>query len=104
MSDPLKPILPDSLTAGLERLARQAAASSSLTERVRVALPEPLRPHVLSAVRREADLVVIVDSAAWSARVRYAGRKLAETLQAAGEPRVEKVRVKVRGPEKGDRG
>jgi hypothetical protein len=103
MSDPLKPLLPDTLPAGLERLARQAAASSALTERVRAGLPEPLRPHVLAAVRRGSDLVVIVDSAAWSARVRYAGRKLAEALTAAGETRVERVRVKVRGPERGDR-
>jgi len=46
--------------------------------------------------------VVIVDSAAWSARVRYAGRRLKAQLEAAGEPRITKVRVKVRGKALGD--
>ena len=39
-------------------------------------LPEALRPHLLAAARRGPDLVVIMDSAAWTARVRYAGRAL----------------------------
>ncbi len=67
MSDPLKPLF-GGLTPGLDALARKAAAARSLTERVRAELPEAVRPHVLSATRRDGDLVVIVDSAAWSAR------------------------------------
>lgn len=106
MSDPLKPLLGE-LTGPLARLARDAAASHKLTDQVRAALPENLRSHVLSAVRRDADLVVIVDSAAWAARVRYAGRALGEAIEAAGGAPVAKVRVKVRGGERkgiGDRG
>ncbi|MCU0972117.1 MAG: DUF721 domain-containing protein [Gammaproteobacteria bacterium] len=99
MSDPLKPLL-SGLQPGLVRLAEQAAAAASLTEKVRASLPDALRPHVTAAARRGEDLVVIVDSAAWSARVRYAGRRLIERLSLEGEVVTGKVRVKVgRGSE-----
>jgi hypothetical protein len=101
MSDPLKPLLGE-LTGPLARLARDAAASQALTGQVRATLPENVRPHVLSAVRRDADLVVIVDSAAWAARVRYASRALGAAIEAAGGAPVAKVRVKVRGGEARD--
>jgi hypothetical protein len=96
MSDPLKPFSAG-LPAGLEKLARQAAAVSALTDVVRQCLPELLQPHVRSAVRRGDDLVVTVDSAAWSARVRYAGPRLKTQLAAVGEAVVGKVRVRVGG-------
>jgi len=94
MSDRLKPLFAG-LDSALEKLARKAAATTSLTATVQAALPEALRPHVVAAVRRGDDLVVIVDSAAWSARVRYAGPQLLEQLQASGEPVAGKVRVRV---------
>lgn len=94
MSNRLKP-LSSGLPPGLERLAQQAAAVNSLTALVQQSLPEALRPHVLSAVRRADDLVVIVDSAAWSAQVRYAGARLKEQLEAAGQGVGGKVRVRV---------
>ena len=94
MNDPLKPLFAG-LTPALEQLARKAAATQGLTALVRQSLAEPLRPHVVSAVRRGDDLVVIVDSAAWSARVRYAGPGLREQLATAGEAVAGKVRVRV---------
>jgi len=104
MPDPLKPLFAG-LNPGLARLAEKAAAAASLTVKVQQSLPEALRPHVLSASRRGDDLVVIVDSAAWSARVRYAGTKLKQQLAAAGEVVTGKVRVKVgRGQGTGDKG
>lgn len=96
MSDPLKP-LSSGLPRGLERLAQQAAAVTSLTALVQQSLPEALRPHVVCAVRKADDLVVSVDSAAWSARVRYAGPRLRERLADAGQPVGGKVRVRVGG-------
>ena len=99
MSDPLKPLF-SGLDPGIARLAERAAAAATLTARVRQSLPEALRPHVLSAARRGDDLVVIVSSAAWSARVRYAAAQLKEQLAAAGEAVTGKVRVRVgRGSE-----
>jgi len=94
MSDPLKPLF-SGLDGAFAELARKAAATTSLADAVRQSLPDTLRSHVVSAVRRGDDLVVIVDSAAWSARVRYAGPRLREQLQALGEPVAGKVRVKV---------
>lgn len=82
---------------GLERLARRAAAQDSLATLVREMLPNPLGAHVVGASRREADLVIIVDSAAWAAQVRYAGPRLKEELTVRGEPVAGRIRVKVRG-------
>lgn len=96
MSDALKPLF-GGLSPGLDALARKAKAADRLTEKVRAELAEPLRPHLVSAARRGEDLVVIMDSAAWTPRVRYAARSLKARLEAAGEPEIGRVRVKVRG-------
>jgi len=104
MSDPLKPLF-SGFDLRLQKLAEKAAATTTLAALVQQSLPEPLRPHIVSAVRRGDDLVVIVDSAAWSARVRYAGPRLREQLLAAGEAVTGKVRVRVgRGKGMGDGG
>jgi hypothetical protein len=95
MSDRLKPLL-GNLGPGFDALARKAAAAQSLTEKVRVELAEALRPHLVSASRRGTDLVVIMDSAAWTPRVRYATRALKTRLEQAGEPPIGKLLVKVR--------
>ena len=99
MSDPLRPLFSGTL-AGVERLARKAAEAVTLATLVRQELPEPLRPHVVGAVRRDDDMVVLVDSAAWSARIRYAGPRLKEKLAELGEPVSGKVRVRVSGAER----
>ena len=96
MTDVLKPLF-GGLSPGLDALTRKARSAGSLTEKVRVELAETLRPHLISAARRGDDLVVIMDSAAWTPRVRYAARSLKSRLEAAGEPAIGKVRVKVRG-------
>jgi hypothetical protein len=95
MTDPLKPLFSTPL-AGLERLAKKAAEAAGLADLVRQALPPPLGAHVIGAARRGEDVVVLVDSAAWSARVRYAGPQLRDTLAALGQPVQGKVRVRVR--------
>jgi hypothetical protein len=96
MADPLKPLF-GGLAPGLDALTRKASAASTLTEKVRLELAEPLRPHLVSASRRDEDLVVIMDSAAWTPRVRYGAQRLKQRLEEAGEPVIGKVRVKVRG-------
>lgn len=99
MTDPLKPLFSNPLEA-VETLARKAAEARSLAGLVQRELPEPLGAHVVGAARRGEDLVVIVDSAAWSARVRYAGPRLRQRLAEFGEQVPGKVRVRVRGREK----
>jgi hypothetical protein len=103
MPDHLKPLF-SGLPQGLERLAEQAAAVTALTTLVQQNLAVELRPHVLSAVRRADDLVVIVDSAAWTARVRYAAPRLKAQLEAAGQGVAGKVRVRVGGKRIADSG
>lgn len=100
MADRLKPLF-GGLAPGLAALEKKAAAAQSLTEKVRLQLAEPLRPHLVSAARRGADLVVIMDSAAWTPRVRYGARSLCQGLEQAGEPPIGKVQVKVRGKDQG---
>lgn len=82
---------------GLGQLVERAAAAASLAAIVKRQLPESVGAHVTSAARRGDDLVVIVDSAAWADRVRYAGTAIKEWFAAAGQPIAGKVRVKVRG-------
>ena len=65
--DRLRPLFSGTLS-GVERLAKKAAEAVTLATLVRQELPEPIRPHVIGAVRRDDDVVVMVDSAAWSAR------------------------------------
>jgi hypothetical protein len=96
VTDRLKPLF-GGLAPGLAALERKAAAAQSLTETVRQELTEALRPHLVSAARRGDDLVVIMDSAAWTPRVRYGAPSLKERLESGGEPPIDKVVVKVRG-------
>ncbi|MFO1406482.1 MAG: DciA family protein [Steroidobacteraceae bacterium] len=94
MSDPLKPLF-GGPGGALEQLAKRASAVDALAGLVRRELPPPLGEHVTTASRRGEDLVVTVDSAAWAARVRYAGPGLRTRLAAAGQPVEGKVRVRV---------
>ncbi|MFO1394844.1 MAG: DciA family protein [Steroidobacteraceae bacterium] len=94
MADRLKPLF-GGAGGALEQLAKRAADVETLAAFVRGALPAPLGDHVTAATRRDTDLVVTVDSAAWAARVRYAGSTLRERLAAAGQPVEGKVRVRV---------
>ncbi len=98
MTNTLKPLFGGS-NLGLKQLAKRAAAADSLTAIVQRELPGGLGAHVVSAVRRDDDLVIIVDSAAWTARVRYAGPRMKQQLAGLGEPVAGKVRVRVRGRE-----
>jgi hypothetical protein len=95
MSGSLKSLF-GGLGSALDALARRAAAAQTLTDKVRVKLPEPLRAHLVSASRRGDDLVVIMDSGAWTPRVRYAATALKASLAADGEPFAGTVKVKVR--------
>jgi hypothetical protein len=95
MSGSLKSLF-DGLGSALDALARRAAAAQTLTDKVRVKLPEPLRPHLVSASRRGDDLVVIMDSGVWTPRVRYAATALKASLAAEGESFAGTVKVKVR--------
>ena len=60
-------------------------------------LPTDLAGRVSGVVEREDTLVVFADSAAWSARLRYALQELEPQIRAA-TARVTAIRVRVRPP------
>jgi hypothetical protein len=97
MSDPLKPLF-GGPGGALDQLARRAAEVDALTALVRRSLPDPLGPHVTASTRHGDDLVVTVDSASWTARVRYGSATLRERLAAAGQPVTGRIRVRVGRP------
>jgi hypothetical protein len=97
MSDGLRP-----LSAGLgpriEALEIAAKAARTLTDRVRAALPEPEKNHVVSAGYQEETLVIAADSAAWGTRIRYLEESLRERLKTAGEKPFTVLKVRVGRP------
>ena len=97
MSDPLKPLF-GGPGGALEKLAQRVAEVDALTALVRRSLPDPLGAHVTAATRHGDDLMVTVDSASWTARVRYGAATLRGQLAAAGQPVTGKVRVRVGRP------
>ena len=94
MPDRLKP-LAEGLGALFTELERRARATVDLAAKVRDALPETEKPHVVSATCKEETLVVLVDSAAWATHIRYGQKELLDRMHAAGETRFTKLKVKV---------
>jgi|GEM_PF-656267 hypothetical protein len=97
MGRDLKPLFAD-LHGSLLELSRDASKADAFASLVRQSLPEHLRSRVVTATRRGDDLVVVVESAAWAARVRYAGPELRRRLEAAAQPLTGKIRVRVGRP------
>jgi hypothetical protein len=73
--------LGDLLGAGrLGRLTKEAERRRALADRVRALLPSEEAEHVVSAsMTAEGQLVLVMDSAAWAARVRYRAERLGVT-------------------------
>ena len=94
MSDRLKP-LTEGLGPLFASLERRAQATIDLAARIREALPEPEKDHVISATYRAETLVVLADSAAWATHIRYKQKDLLAGLQSTGETRFTKLKVKV---------
>jgi hypothetical protein len=93
MSERMKP-LSEVVSSLLSDLEQRVKTRIDLTERVRAALPGPEKDHVLSVTYRGETLIVIADSAAWCAHIRYAQQTLFERLQ-GGEMQFTKLKVKV---------
>jgi hypothetical protein len=98
MSGPLQPLSAalGEQVAALERRAEQALRVLDL---VRMALPEPEKSHVLSAGYRDDVLIVTLDSAAWTAHVRYREAALRRHLTVAGEKPFTHLKVRVGRPD-----
>lgn len=83
--------------SALGELARRAADMDRLGRTVAALLPASAGAHVLSASLQDGVLVVITDSPAWAARVRFEGSNLLNGVRAAGAE-AQKLVVKVRAP------
>ena len=80
----------------LERLRQGAQAAESALAAAQQHLPADVAPHVWGASAAGGVLTLLVDSAGWATRVRYAVPDLKAGLGARlGEP-VTKVMVRVR--------
>lgn len=100
MTEPFKP-LAAALGPRFADLERRTQAALDLTARVRSALPDPVKDHVVSATYRGDTLVVLTDSAAWCPYVRYAQAALRDALRGTSETQFTKLKVKVGRRESG---
>jgi len=79
----------------LGELHARARAFSLLTERVRALLPAPEAAHLAGIVQCDKGIVMLADSSAWCARLRYrAGAMKTELARVAGQP-IEEIKVRV---------
>jgi hypothetical protein len=97
MSNPLQP-LASGFGAQIAELEQRASHAHKVLNLVRAALPEHEKIHVLSAAYRDDVLVISVDSAMWTAHVRYREAALLQHLIAAGEKPFTNLKVRVGHP------
>ncbi len=95
----------DSGAGPLGRLGRQAAQLAEATRILREFLDPPLAEHATVAAVREPNLVVVVDSPAWAARLRYRSAEILDHFSIAlGSARLTRLKTVVRPLPPGPRG
>ncbi|HUO18262.1 MAG TPA: DciA family protein [Steroidobacteraceae bacterium] len=77
------------------RVTAQAGRAGFWTPWLSSHLPQEVRARVTGVVEREGTLVIFAESAAWSARLRFAAQELEAQILAAA-PGLKEVRVRVR--------
>jgi len=82
------------LTPTLTRVSKQASRQSHWRTWLAAHLPADLTSRLSGVVEREGTLVIFAESAAWSARLRYAVLDLETQIKAAG-PGIQQVTVRV---------
>jgi hypothetical protein len=78
----------------LTRVTDQAARQAVLRDWMKTHLPEYLAGKISGIVERENTLVLFAESAAWSARLRYAVQEIEAQLRAE-HPAITAIRVRV---------
>ena len=79
----------------LAELCRRAGELARLQEVLRGGLKGPAREHLLVADYTETSLVLLADSAAWAARLRFQVPELLELARTSGGlPRLQTIRVR----------
>lgn len=80
----------------LRQLFHQAAENRKLDFRIKHLLDEPVSSHIQVAVVRDANLVLVADSPAWAAKLRYEVPQLRRRLsENTAFPKIETIRIKV---------
>jgi hypothetical protein len=97
MSDKLR-AFSDGFGPRIAALEERAKAVLALSDKVRAALSEPEKSHVVSASYRDDVLIISTDSAAWCGHIRYQENSLRERLVAAGEKPFTVLKVRVGRP------
>jgi hypothetical protein len=85
----------------LERLREGAKAAEKTLDAVRATLPDDVREHVWGASTDAGELTLLVDSAGWATRVRYAVPELKAGVGERLGELIVKVAVRVRPRTKG---
>jgi|SRR5579872_1277457 len=78
----------------LTRVSDQASRQSRWRSWLSQQLPGELYPRISGVVERDGQLVIFAESAAWSARLRYAVVELEAAIRAF-EPQIQQIRVRV---------
>jgi len=82
---------------GMLRRLREGTADAERTlMSLKRVLPSDLAANVWGAVLRDAKLTILVRSAAWGTRLRYAAPEAAKALAAELGTAIDEVKVKVR--------
>jgi hypothetical protein len=92
--DSVKALLERIPALALTRISDQAARQREWRTWLEANLAKPVVDHVSGVVERDRTLVVFTESAAWSARLRYAIPELEEKVRAS-HPQIERVEVRV---------
>jgi hypothetical protein len=79
---------------GLTRVTDQAARQNFWNDWLSERLPAELRPRICGVSERNGTLVIFGESAAWSARLRYAVVELEPAMRAA-DPQLANIEVRV---------
>ena len=80
----------------LRQLFREAGNQQGVSERVSQAIDPSLRDHVRFALLRDETLILIADTSAWAARLRFDVANIKRRFATLPDfPRVTNIRVKV---------
>ncbi|HEX8783538.1 MAG TPA: DciA family protein [Steroidobacteraceae bacterium] len=78
----------------LTRVTAQASRQNFWNQWLSTHLPPEIRPRVTGVTEREGTLVIFAETAAWSARLRYAVLELEREIRAA-DPALTDIEVRV---------
>jgi len=80
----------------LRQLFREAGDQRTVDQLIRLAIDEPLRDHIRFALVRGDTAILIAESSAWAAKIRYQVSTIQHRMaEIPGIPPIRSIRVKV---------